>query len=154
MTKRKIKEEIKKPDVILGTIASVLEWTKINKKACIIGLVIIFVLSSAVFGYSLYSSRQDEKIQFMLSQAIQTFGESVTSGSSEQLNIAETLFNSILNENNKKVNMIAKLYLAKINYMKGKPEEAKKIYQEVQTQSGDSIIKSISEKAIQQIDKK
>ncbi|MEI6155422.1 MAG: tetratricopeptide repeat protein, partial [Deltaproteobacteria bacterium] len=104
--------------------------------------------------YSVYSKRQDDKVQFMLSQAIQTFGEFAASGSVEKMNIAETLFNSILRENNKKINAVARLYLAKISYMKGKPEEAKKLYQEVQSQSNDPAILSISEKAIQQIDKK
>lgn len=154
MTKRKIKEEIKKPDFITGMLASIIEWVKNNMKACIIGLVILFVLSSSLFGYSLYANKQEDKTQFMLSQAIQTFGESVASGSAEQMNVAETLFNSILKENNKKINITAKLYLAKINYIKGKPEEAKKLYLEVQSQSGDPLIKSISEKAIQQIEKK
>ena len=154
MTKRKIKEEIKKPDIVIRTVAAAIDWIKNNMKACIIGLIIVFVISSSLFGYSVYSKRQDDKIQFMLSQAMQTFGEFTASGSVEKMNIAETLFNSILRENNKKMNAVARLYLAKISYMKGKPEEAKKLYQEVQSQSNDPAILSISEKAIQQIDKK
>jgi predicted negative regulator of RcsB-dependent stress response len=154
MTKRKVKEEIKRPDIVVRSATFVIDWIKNNVKICIIGLVILLVVSSTLFGYSFYAGRQDDKIQFMLSQAIQSFEESVASGSAEKLNIAETLFNSILRENNKKINIISKLYLAKISYMKGKSEEAVKLYQEVQGQSKDPVIKSISEKAIQQIDKK
>jgi len=154
MTKRKIKEEIKKPDIVIRSVTATIDWIKNNMKACIIGLIIVFVISSSLFGYSVYSKRQDDKIQFMLSQAIQTFGEFTASGNVEKMNIAETLFNSILRENNNKMNAVARLYLAKISYMKGKPEEAKKLYQEVQSQSNDPAILSIAEKAIQQIDKK
>jgi predicted negative regulator of RcsB-dependent stress response len=154
MTKRKIKEEIKKPDIVIRTVAFAIDWFKNNMKACIVGLIIVFVICSSLFGYNIYAKRQDDKIQFMLSQAIQTFDESIASGSVEKMNIAETLFNSILRENHKKIGIIARLYLAKINYMKGKPEEAKKLYQEVQGQSNDPVIMSISEKAIRQIDKK
>lgn len=154
MTKRKIKEEIKKPDVVIRTVTFAIDWIKSNIKGCVTGLVILFVICSSLFGYSFYAGRQNDKIQFMLSQAIQSFGESIASGSAEKMNVAETLFNSILKENNKKINIIAKLYLAKISYIKGKPEEAKKLYQEVWSQSNDPVIKSISEKAIQQIEKK
>ncbi|MCX5808047.1 MAG: tetratricopeptide repeat protein [Proteobacteria bacterium] len=154
MTKRKIKEEIKKPDIVIRTVTFAIDWIKNNMKACIAGLIIVFVICSSLFGYSVYAKRQDDKMQFMLSQAIQTFGESIASGSVEKMNIAETLFNSILRENHKKIGVIARLYLAKISYMKGKPEEARKLYQEVQGQSNDPVIISISERAIQQIDKK
>ena len=154
MTKRKVKEEIKKPDIVIRTVAFAVDWIKNNAKSCIVGLIIVFVICSSLFGYSFYAKRQDDKIQFMLSQAIQTFDESIASGSVEKMNIAETLFNSILRENHKRIGIIARLYLAKISYMKGKPEEAKKLYQEVQGQSNDPVIKSISERAIQQIDKK
>ncbi|MCX5817598.1 MAG: tetratricopeptide repeat protein [Proteobacteria bacterium] len=154
MTKRKVKEEIKKPDIVIRTVTFAIDWIKNNMKACIVGLIIVFVVCSSLFGYSFYAKRQDDKMQFMLSQAIQAFGESMASGSVEKMNIAETLFNSILKENHKKISIIARLYLAKISYMKGKPEEAKKLYQEVQSQSNDPVIMSISEKAIQQIDKK
>jgi predicted negative regulator of RcsB-dependent stress response len=154
MTKRKVKEEIKKQDIVIRTVTFTIDWIKNNTKACIVGLIIVFVICSSLFGYSFYAKRQDDKVQFMLSQAIQTFGESIASGSVEKMNIAETLFNSILRENHKKISIIAQLYLAKISYMKGKPEEAKKLYQEVQSQSNDPVIKSISERAIQQIDKK
>lgn len=154
MTKRKVKEEIKKPDIVLRTIAFMLDWAKSNMKVCIIGLVAVILICSSLFGYSVYAKRHNDKVQFMLSQAIQTFGESTVSGSIEKLNIAETLFNSILNENNKKINIIARLYLARINYIKGKPEEAKRLYQEVQGQSDDPVVKSITEQALKQIDKK
>lgn len=154
MTKRKVREEIKKPDIVIRTVTFAIDWIKNNMKACIVGLIIVFVICSSLFGYSIYAKRQDDKIQFMLSQAIQTFGESIASGSVEKMNIAETLFNSILRENHKKISIIAQLYLAKISYMKGKPEEARKLYQEVQSKSNDPVIKSISERAIQQIDKK
>lgn len=154
MTKRSIKEEIKKPDIVLRTVTFAINWIKNNAKACIIGLIIVFVIGSSLFGYSVYAKKQDDKIQFMLSQAIQTFGESMASGSIEKMNTAETLFNSILREKHKKIGVIARLYLAKISYMKGKPEEAKRLYQEVRGQSNDPVIISISEKAIQQIDKK
>lgn len=154
MTNRKVKEEIKKPDIVIRTATSAIDLIKDNMKACIVGLIIVLVICSSLFGYSFYAKRQDDKMQFMLSQAIQTFGESIASGSVEKMNIAETSFNSILRENHKKISIIAKLYLAKISYMKGKPEEARKLYQEVQSQSGDTVVKSISERAIQQIDKK
>ena len=104
MTKRKVKEEIKKPDIVLRAVAFILDWAKTNTKACVIGLIVVVVICSSLFGYSFYAKRQNDKVQFMLSQAIQTFGESTVSSSIEKLNVAETLFNSIINENNKKIN--------------------------------------------------
>ena len=129
---------------------------KLNQKfrIILIGLIAVVLICSSLFGYSVYAKRQNDKVQFMLSQAIQAFGESTVSGSIEKLNIAETLFNSILNENNKKINHIARLYLARINYIKGKPEEAKRLYLEVQGQSDDPVVKSITEQALKQFDKK
>ena len=154
MTKRKVKEEIKKPDIVLRAVAVILDWAKTNTKACVIGLIVVVVICSSLFGYSFYAKRQNDKVQFMLSQAIQTFGESTVSSSIEKLNVAETLFNSIINENNKKINIIARLYLARINHIKGKLEEAKRLYLEVQGQSDDPVVKSITEQALKQFDKK
>jgi len=153
MTKRKVKEEIKKPDIVLRTITFLIEWAKTNTKVCIIGLIVVLVLCFSLFGYSVYSKKQNDKVQFMLSQAISTFGESMASNSTEKLNVAETLFNSILNENNKKINVIAKLYLARIHYIKGKTEEAKKLYNEVVNQTDDTVIKSIVAQTLKQIEK-
>ena len=79
MTKRKVKEEIKKPDIVLRAVAFILDWAKTNTKACVIGLIVVVVICSSLFGYSFYAKRQNDKVQFMLSQAIQTFGESTVS---------------------------------------------------------------------------
>jgi predicted negative regulator of RcsB-dependent stress response len=154
MTKRIVKKEIKKPDMVMRTFAASFNWVKANLKLCIAGAVALLIICICVTGYAYYSNRQDDKAEYLLSQGIRSFAEYSASGSEEALKKAEDAFNKTVSEKRKKTAVIAKLYLGKIYVAKGKTEEAKKMYKEAQSESGDPVIKMLSEKALNYLDKK
>jgi rubrerythrin len=107
----------------------------------------------AGYAYMLHLNSQYDKIQYKLTQGIQSFNEYSTSGKQEDIEKAESIFNEIVQNKKRQSYYIAKLYLAKINYMRGKNEDSKKIYQEIIKGTSNPTLKTLSEKAIQHIDK-
>ena len=154
MARRTIRQEIKKPDIVMRTFAFAFNWVKTNLKLCIAGAVAVLIICLCVSGYAYYSNKQDDKGEYLLSQGIRSFAEYSASGSEEALKKAEDAFNKTVSEKRKKTAVIAKLYLGKIYFAKGKTEEAKKIYKEAQSESSDPLIKMLSEKALSYFDKK
>jgi predicted negative regulator of RcsB-dependent stress response len=118
-------------------------------------VAIVFLLAIvAGYLYMLHSRSQYDTIQYRLSQGIQSFAAYNAEEKQEDINKAEGIFNEIARKKKGKSYYIARLYLAKIQYIKGKSEDAKKIYQEILKDTSDSVLKTLSEKAIRQIDKK
>ncbi|MCX5812819.1 MAG: tetratricopeptide repeat protein [Proteobacteria bacterium] len=154
MAKNKLKQDIKKPDIVIRTFAYIFNWVRENLKLCIAGIVGIIVICFCVFAYTLYEKKQDDKVQYMLSQGIQGFAEFSTTGNEEALKKAEDAMNKVVNEKRKKTQSIAKLYLGKIYYIKGKIEDSKKMYREAQNESNEPAIKMLSEKALSYIENK
>jgi predicted negative regulator of RcsB-dependent stress response len=152
--KKKDKEIIHKPDVLLTLFTSTMQFIRNNSKQCIAGFVIFLIAIAAGYAYMLHLNSEYDKIQYKLTQGIQSFNEYNTSGKQEDIEKAESTFNEVAQKNKKQSYYIAKLYLAKINYMRGKNEDAKKIYQEIFKGTSNSTLKTLSEKAIQHIDKK
>ena len=152
--KKKDKEIIQKPDMLFTLFTSTMQFIRNNSKQCIVGLVVFLIALAAGYAYTLHVKSQYDKIQYKLTQGIQSFNEYSTSGKQENIDKAESIFNEISQKKMKQSHYVAKLYLAKINYMRGKNEDAKKIYQEIIKGTSDSMLKALSEKAIQQIDKK
>jgi predicted negative regulator of RcsB-dependent stress response len=152
--KKKDKEIIQKPDMLFTLFTSTMQFIRNNSKQCIIGLVVFFIALAAGYAYTLHVKSQYDKIQYKLAQGIQSFNEYNTNGKQENIEKAESIFNEIALKKMKQSHYIAKLYLAKINYMRGKNEDAKKIYQEIIKGTSDSMLKALSEKAIEHIDKK
>ncbi len=131
-----------------------MEFFRKNSKQCIIALIVILVVIAGVYTYMLHLNSQYDKIQYQLVQGIQSFNEYSASGKEEDITKAEGIFKDIAQKKMRQSQYVAKLYLAKINYMRGKNEDAKKIYQEIIKGTSSSILKTLSEKAIQHIDKK
>ncbi|MCX5804878.1 MAG: hypothetical protein NT010_02245 [Proteobacteria bacterium] len=154
MAKNKIKQDIKKPDIVMRTFAYTIQWVRENLKLCIAGIAAILIICVCVFAYTIYAKKQDDKVQYMLSQGIQGFTEFSATGGEEALKKAEDAMNKVLNEKRKKTQSIAKLYLGRIYYLKGKIEESKKMYKEVQNESNEPVIKMLSENALNYIEKK
>jgi predicted negative regulator of RcsB-dependent stress response len=154
MAKNNIRQEIKKPDIVMRAFAYSIQWVRENLKLCIAGASAIIIICICIFAYTLYSKKQDDKVQYMLSQGIQGFAEFSTTGNEEALKKAEDFMNKVVNEKRKKTQSIAKLYLGKIYFIKGKIEESKKMYKEVQNESNEPVIKMLSENALSYIDKK
>jgi predicted negative regulator of RcsB-dependent stress response len=151
--KKKDKEIIQKPDMFHALFTSTIQFIRTNSKLCIVGLVVLIVAIAAGYAYMLHLNSQYDKIQYQLSQGIQSFNEYNTSGKQEDIDKAEGIFNGVAQKKKRQSQYIAKLYLAKINYMRGKNEDAKKIYQEILKGTSNSTLKALSEKAIQHIDK-
>jgi hypothetical protein len=152
--KKKDKEIINKPDMFFTLFTSTIQFIRENAKQCIVGLVVFLVAIAAGYVYMLHMNSQYDKIQYQLTQGIQSFNEYNTNGKQEDIEKAETIFNEIAQKKMRQSYYIAKLYLAKINYMRGKSEDAKKIYQEIIRGTSSTMLKTLSEKAIQHIDKK
>lgn len=154
MAKRKIKQELKRPDIVMRAFEFTIRWIKANLKLCIAGIAAALIIFMCIFAYTLYSKKQDDRAQYLLSQGIKSFAEYNTSGSEDALKKAEDAFKRTANEKRKKTQSIAKLYLGKIYYLKGKVEDAKKVYREVLSESSEPVIKMLSEKALSYIEKK
>ena len=152
--KKKDKEIIHKPDMLLTLFTSTTQFIREHLKQCIVGLIVLLFAIAAGYAYMLHLNSQYDKIQYKLTQGIQSFNDYNTSGKQEDLTKAESVFNEIAQKKMRQSYYIAKLYLAKINYMRGKNEDAKKIYQEIIKGTSSSMLKTLSEKAIQHIDKR
>lgn len=154
MTKKKEKEFIRKPDTFLALFTKTTQFIQQHFKQCITAVVIFLLAIAAGYIYVLHSRSQYDTIQYRLSQGIQSFAAYNTEEKQEDINKAEDIFNEVARKKKGKSYYIAELYLAKIQYIKGKSEDAKKIYQEILKGASDSMLKTLSEKAIRQIDKK
>jgi len=152
--KNKVKQEIKRPDIVIRTFAFIIQWVRENLKICIAGVAAILIICVCIFAYTLYAKKQDDKVQYILAQGIQGFEEFRATGNEEALKKAEDAMNKVVNEKRKKTQSIAKLYLGKIYYIKGKTEDSKKMYKEVQNESTEPVIKMLSESALSYIEKK
>jgi len=152
--KKKDKEIVRKPDMFLTLFTSTTQFIREHLKQCIVGLIVLLLAFAGGYLYMLHLNSQYDKIQYQLAQGIQSFNEYSASGKQEDITKAEGIFNEISQKKMRQSHYIAKLYLAKINYMRGKNEDAKKIYQEIIKGTSSSMLKTLSEKAIQHIDKK
>lgn len=142
------KEEIKKPDILITTIESTVAFIKKNLRSCIIGVIIFFLAAFSVYAYTFYEKKQDEKAQYTLALGIQSFDTYNLSGKKDDLDNAEKTFQNVINEKRGRLSAIAKLYLGKVYYSRGKNEEAQKVYQDVLNNSSDPAIKTLAEKAL------
>jgi predicted negative regulator of RcsB-dependent stress response len=151
MTKRKVKEELKKPDFIMVAIGRMTAWAKEHLKLCIIGASAVVVIALGLTAYRVYEAREDDTLQYQLEQGIAAYQEYSTNGSSQALQKAESTFKGISASRHKGLDAISKLYLAKIYYSQGKTEAARSLYLDVQSRASDSIVRKIAETALQQI---
>jgi predicted negative regulator of RcsB-dependent stress response len=154
MAKKQTKELIRKPDFLLKFIETAYVFIRNNLRNFIIGIVIFFVAVLSVYGYTVYSHKQEEKAQATLFQGIRSFEEYSQTGKQESLASAVNVFQTLVKEKRGKAYQIARLYLATIYAMQGKPEEAKTLYQDIIKSSPDTILKTLAEQAVQNLEKK
>ena len=151
MTKRKVKEELKRPDILLAAIGHVVSWVREHVRLCVIGAVALVAIALAVTGYKIYQAGQDEKLQYQLTEGIRSFQEYTMNGSDEALKKAESDFKALSTSRTKGVDDIAKLYLGKIYYTRGKPEDAKALYLDVKNRSSNGTLRKLAEAALQSL---
>jgi predicted negative regulator of RcsB-dependent stress response len=154
MAKKQTKELIKKPDFLIVFVETAYIFIKNNLRNFIIGIVIFFVAALSVYGYTVYSNKQEEKAQSTLFQGIRSFEEYSQTGKQESLTNAENVFQTLIKEKRGKAYQIARLYLATIYTMQGKTEEARALYREIMKNSPDTILKTLAEQALQGLEKK
>jgi predicted negative regulator of RcsB-dependent stress response len=154
MAKKQTKELIKKPDFLIVFVETAYVFIKNNLRNFIIGIVIFFVAALSVYGYTVYTSKQEEKAQSTLFQGIRSFEEYSQTGKQESLTNAENVFQTLIKEKRGKAYQIARLYLATIYTMQGKTEEARALYREIMKNSPDTILKTLAEQALQGLEKK
>ena len=154
MTKKKDKEFIKKPDVFLTSFNSVTEFIRKYSKQTIAGVIILLIALGIGYAYMLHLDSQSDRMQRSLMQGIQSFNDYGISGKQEDLTKAETIFKEISLKKVRDTGYIAKLYLAKIQYIRGRNEEASRLYREVFKDTSNNALKKIAEKALQHIGEK
>ena len=151
MTKRKVKEDLKKPDFIMVTIGRVTAWTKEHLRLCIIGASALVVIALALTAYRIHEAREDDKLQYQLEQGIIAYQEYSTNGSGQALQKAESTFKGISASRRSGLDAISNLYLAKIYYSQGKTDAARSLYLDVKDRASDSVLKKLAETALQSI---
>jgi predicted negative regulator of RcsB-dependent stress response len=154
MAKKQTKELIKKPDLLIRFIENAYIFIQNNLRNVIIGLVIVFLAAISVYGYTIYSQKQEEKAQATLFQGIKSFEEFSQTGKQESLANAENTFQTLIKERKGKAYHIAKIYLATIYTMKGKTDDAKALYREVIKESSGTILQTLADQALQGLEKK
>ncbi len=154
MARKKEKDIIHKPDILVQTLESVSMYIRENTKQCLYGLAAFLVIVAAIASYMVYAHYQDQKIQYQLAQgvmAVEAYGQTRAAGDIEK---AEGIFAKIASDTSGKPRYIAKLYLANINMTRGKREEALKLYQEVSRNSSNQALTYLADKAVKNIEKK
>lgn len=155
MTKKKdIDKVIKEPDIVIRTMGAFYEWVKKNLKQCIIAASAIVVLACIIFAYQIYLNKKDEKVQGLFAEGMKYYKEYTITGKEEALNKAEETFNKISIETKGNIQALSKIYMGRINYIKGKFNDAIKFYREAQTEADAEPIKLLSKKALDAIEKK
>jgi predicted negative regulator of RcsB-dependent stress response len=154
MAKKQTKELIKKPDFLIKFIETAYIFIKDNLRNFIIGAVIFLLAAFSVYGYTIYSQKQEENAQATLYQGIRSFEEYSQTGKQESLTNAENVFQTLIQEKRGKAYQIAMLYLATIYTMQGKTEDARALYQAVIKGSSGTILQTLAEQALQGLEKK
>ena len=151
MTKRKVKEELKKPDIVLAAIGLATTWVKQHLRLCIAGMALVVVIALALTGYKMYAAREDDKLQYQLSEAISAFQEYTTNGNDQALQKAESTFKVLSASQHKGLGEVAGLYLAKIYYAQGKTEDARSLYLDIKNRASNNTLRKLAETALQHV---
>lgn len=154
MAKRKIRDEIRKPDVLQTFAQQAIVWIKENKARCIIAAAVVVAVLASGWGYGLYRANKDEKAQYLLSEGMGSFQEYAVNPKGDGLARSEGSFTKAAREGSGGVRDIAKLYLARIAVLKGMKEQARRLYTEVDRSASSDVLKRLSEEGLQDLDKK
>lgn len=146
--------EAKKPDVMLTAFHFCVTWLTDNVRTAVIGGIVIVCLVLAGWGLAAHQERKAERANYTLYQGIKSFDEYVLTGKGDGLSKAEESFRRLLKNSPSGVKDVAKLYVARIAMMKGKPDEAKALYAEVARNPANDVVKKLSENALGAMQKK
>ena len=154
MPRKKMKQEIRKPDIFQTTFRRALEWMKGHRTACIGGAVAALLVLLAAWGYAAYRTGENEKAQYALFQGLNSFRDYAANPKGDGLSKAEGSFKKVAGESSGGLRDIARLYLARIAAIKGMKEQAWSLYAEINKKPANDVIKKLSEIGLQQSGKK
>ena len=154
MARKKEKDIIHQPDVLVKTLETVTAYIRDNTRQCIYGLIALIIVIAGVASYFVYSHYQDQGLQYELTQGIKAFDTYSRSGTAADIDKADGIFQKIAADSSGKPHYIAKMYLAKINMARGKTQEAVKLYQEVSRSSSNQSLAYLADNALKSIEKK
>jgi hypothetical protein len=154
MPTKKANELVRKPDILLRSINVTSSFVMNNLRLVVIGVVLCGVAALSAYGYAIHANKQAERARSELFQAVASFEEYRQTEKQEALSKAENAFQKLVKEERGDTYKIAKLYLATILTLKGKPQEAKTLYRELKRDASGTILADLSERALRQIDNK
>jgi hypothetical protein len=153
MTKKTIKDDLKKEDLFFSTFDKCKAWVSENTKTTVVGVVVVVALFSLGWAYASYLSGKHDSVQSTLAGAIRNYQEYAVSKKADALSKAEAAFKKVEKDGSGGVKDIARLYLAKIAAIQGKKAEAKALYDRVAKSPADQITKKLAETGLQGITK-
>jgi hypothetical protein len=152
MPRKKIKEEIRKPDILLKTIDYIFVFVQTNLRVCIIALAVICVAGLSAYGYAAYQGRMDARAQSQLFQGIKSFEEFNMTGKKEDLDKAIEIFQKLINQKQGKASKVARLYMGTVYAIKGQTEEARKALSEL-SKDAPPVLAMLSTKTLRSLEK-
>jgi hypothetical protein len=151
MAKKKVKNEKKTPDAVMKTMGYQTNIIKENpRKVGLYAAILLFIIL-VIIGYNIYVKRVNEEVQQRLFAGIEALSNYSLSGEEKDLKRAEAEFGYVVKKGEKNIKGIAKLYLGRISLIKGKREEAKRLFKEIENGPYDPLIKSLSANAIKSL---
>ncbi len=153
MPKRKIREDLKKQDLLLSTFEKWKIWVKENTRTSIIIVAVVLLVGLSGWAFASYRINRNERNQRLLSAGIASFQEYTISGKAEALPKAEADFKRVAQNSSDGLRDAAELYLARIAAIKGNGEEAKKIYNRIARKPSNDITKKLAQTGLQNVEK-
>ncbi len=150
MPKRKFKEEEKKTDPFQAATKMSVDWIKAHQSACIAGLVVLVVVVALVWSYGAFRGARNDRAQYALVQGINSFSEYQANPKGDGLSKAEASFKKVTEESSGGLKDVAKLYLARIDLLKGMKEPAKQLYSEIDKKPSNDVTKSLAEMGLRE----
>ena len=154
MARKKEKDLIHQPDILMQAYETVWMYVHENTRQCIYGLVALCVIIAAVASYFVYANYQNNKIQYQLAQGIHSMDAYGQTRAQADIEKAAGIFQKIADQASGKPRYVSKLYLANISMMQGKRDEALKMYQDVSRNSSNDALTYLADKAIKNLEKK
>jgi hypothetical protein len=154
MTKKNIREEIKKPDLVQTAFNNSIMWIKANGRLCIIAAAVVVLAGLSGWAYAAHRASVEDRAQYALSEGIKNFQEYAMANKQDALSKAEAGFRDVVKGASGRTKAVARLYLAKIALVKGKNEEAKTLYTDIAGKSSSDVAKKLSEEALKNLEKK
>jgi hypothetical protein len=154
MARKSEKEIIHRPDILMQAYEWTLAYIHENTRQVIYGLAAFCIIIAAVASYFVYTNYQDKKIQYQLATGIQAMDTYTQTRAQAEIEKAEGIFQKLAEKAGGNPRYISKLYLADIDMIRGKRQDALKMYQDVAKNSSNDTLTFLANQAIKGLEKK